>query len=85
MVWQDIVITIANLAFTCSIINQVIYGFRKKKGLITLATSGLTAVSLFIMSIAFFTLTLLFSGITCVINGVLWSILFFQRLRYKKV
>ncbi len=85
MVWQDLVIGVANLVFVYSLSYQVYYGFKRKKGLLTLQTSGLNFLSLFIISIAFFTLNLYFSFIAILIGSILWLILFIQRLIYDKV
>ena len=85
MIWQDIIITIANLLFTISLINQVVYGFRKKKGLITLTTSFLTTLGLYAITIAFLTLGLPMSALVSCVNGTLWLILLIQRIIYKKV
>ena len=84
MIWQDIVVTIANLLFAYSLVYQVYYGFKKKKGLLTLTTSLLTVIGLYAISIAFFTLALYFSAISTTINGTLWLILLIQRLVYKE-
>ncbi len=84
MIWQDIIITIANLLFTYSLFHQVIYGFRKKKGLLTLTASGLTTLGLYAIAISFFTLGLYFSSIVSVINATLWLILLIQRIIYNK-
>ena len=85
MIWQDIVIMVANLVFTYTLIYQAYYGFKKKKGLLTLTTAGLTFVALYVVVIAFYTLSLYFSAIVTAINGTLWLILFIQRIIYKKV
>ena len=82
MIWQDIVITIANLMFTYSLVNQVVYGFKKKKGFLTITTSVLTFIGLYAMTVAFFSLSLYFSAIVAFINATLWFILFVQRVVY---
>ena len=53
MVWQDIVISIANVLFTISLLNQVVHGFKSKEISITLLTSGLTTFGLIGMTLAF--------------------------------
>jgi len=85
MIWQDIVIMVANLVFTYTLIYQAYYGFKKKKGLLTLTTAGLTFVAIYVVTIAFYTLSLYFSAIVSAVNGTLWLILFIQRIVYKKV
>lgn len=82
MVWQDIVITLANLLFLYSLSNQVLYGFKSKKGLIALSSSFFTFVGLYAMSFAMYTLGLYFSALTIFISACLWVVLFVQRLIY---
>jgi len=84
MVWQDIVITIANLLFTYALIPQVYLGFKRRKGFMTIQTSFITSIGLYAMAIAFLTLSLTFSFFISLINGTLWFILFMQRLIYGK-
>jgi len=83
MLWQDAVITVANLIFFASLVPQVYYGFKEKKGFITLATSGPIAIGLYAMSISFYTLNLYFSSIILFVTGTLWVVLFIQRLMYR--
>lgn len=83
MTWQDIIISVANLLFTYSLIYQVHHGFKKKKALLTLTTSVLTSIGLYAVSAAFLTLALYLSAITALINGILWTILFMQGITYK--
>lgn len=84
MLWQDIVVAVANLMFTYSLFHQVYYGFKKKKGLLTLTTAGLTFVGLYAIAIAFLTLPLYFSAVVSALNATFWLVLFIQRLVYKK-
>ncbi len=84
MLWQDIVIVVANIIFFASLVPQVYYGFKEKKGFITLATSGPIAIGLYAMSISFYTLNLYFSSIVSMMTGTLWLVLFIQRLMYRK-
>jgi hypothetical protein len=84
MIWQDLIITIANLLFTFSLFGQVSHGFKKKKGFIMLKTAGLTSLGLYLVAMSFLTLNLHYSGAVSFINATLWAIIFFQRLIYKK-
>lgn len=84
MIWQDIVIAVANVLFSYSLINQVWYGYKKKKGLITLVTSGLTSIGLYAVAIALITLELYISGAVSALSATLWLVLFVQRIIYKK-
>jgi hypothetical protein len=83
MLWQDIVITIANILFSYALIPQVYHGFKTKQGVMTLQTAILTTIGLFACAIAFTTINLLFSGIISALNGTLWAILLIQKLIYK--
>ena len=82
MVWQDILISLSNLLFTYSLVHQVIHGFKKRRGFLTLTSSGLTSFGLYIMSAAFISLDLMYSGVVAFINGTLWLTLFIQRKKY---
>lgn len=84
MVWQDVVIFVANLLFTYSLGNQVVHGFRKKKGFLTLQTASLTTIGLYSMAIAFFSLSFIFSAVILTINATFWLILLVQRIKYGK-
>lgn len=84
MNWQDTVIAIANVVFSISLIIQVYYGFKEKIGPIKFLTSLPTFIGLFAISFAFWTLGLYFSTIVSFFNGVLWSLLFVQKLIYNK-
>ncbi|MBW2998694.1 hypothetical protein KY321_04100 [Candidatus Woesearchaeota archaeon] len=82
MVWQDIAISIANILFAFSLLNQVVYSFKCKETSITYITSGLTVLGLTAMTIAYVTLSLYLSAASSGINCVLWSILLIQRIIY---
>ena len=83
MIWQDIVITIVIIVFTYALIPQIYQGFKQKKGLINLQTSIITSLGLGVISFTYFTLELYFSAIMAFINGILWIMLFFQKIIYK--
>ena len=83
MIWQDIVITIANLLFTYALIPQVYHGFKTKKGAMVFQTALLTTIGLYAATFAFISLKLYFSGIISSINATLWLILLMQRSVYK--
>ncbi|MDO8508766.1 MAG: hypothetical protein Q7S27_03725 [Nanoarchaeota archaeon] len=83
MIWQDILISIANIIFGYSLAFQVYKGFKDKKKYLTLQTSSLTAIGLFMLSISFFTLNLIYSTIIALFNGTMWFLLFLQGLIYR--
>ena len=84
MVWQDIIVTIANILFSYSLIWQVYYGYKKKKALISLQSSFLTMIGLYALAVVYFSLNLIFSTITGLISGTLWLFLFIEGLIYEK-
>jgi len=84
MVWQDIVIALANVLFSVSITYQAYRGFREKKGFIALPTSSTTAVGLYVLAYAFFTLNLYLSTMVATFSATVWLILALQRIVYKK-
>ena len=84
MIWQDIVIFVANILFTYSLVYQVIYDFGKKKGFATIQTSLFTSIGLYVMAVAFFSLNLIFSATILVTNATFWLILLVLRLKYGK-
>jgi hypothetical protein len=82
MTWQDIVITACIIAFGYALVPQVIQGFREKRGVISTQTSLITCVGMLAMSVMYFTLNLYFSALLALITGVLWEILFLQKMVY---
>jgi len=84
MLWQDIVIAIACIIFSVSLIPQIYQGFKEKKGHIAYATSVPTFIGLFAITYTYFTLGLVFSGVISFITGALWLTLFIQKLIYNK-
>lgn len=84
MVWQDWVISISSILFVYSLSNQVWYGFKKKKGFLTIQASVLTTIGLYAVAISFFFLNLYFSAVLTLVNATLWLTLFLQRLKYGK-
>ena len=83
MVWQDIVITLANLVLGYALVPQVYQGFKNKKGYLNLQTATLSSLGLYVMTFAFFTLKLYLSASVTLVIAILWTILFFQKLIYK--
>ena len=83
MVWQDIIITIVIISFSYALLPQIYQGFKKKKGFINLQTSGITGLGMYVLTFVYFTLELYFSTFMVFIGGILWSILFIQKIIYK--
>lgn len=84
MLWQDWVLSAANIVFFVSLLPQVYQGFREKKGFVSLSTAGPTFICLYAMAITFFTLSLRFASIIAFSTGVLWMLIFIQGLLYRK-
>lgn len=82
MIWQDAVVSIASIVFIYAMIPQIIYGFKKKRGLITYQFSILNILAMIALSIAYFSLDMLFSTIASVIITSLWTTLLIQRIIY---
>ena len=83
--WQDMVITIALTIFSVSLIPQVYYGFKKRKGYITLKTSVPTFLGLCVIIVAYSSLGLVFSSIMTMAAAAMWLLLLIQRMMYEKV
>jgi len=84
MIWQDIFITFGSILLSIALIPQIIEGYKEKKGFITHGTTVPTFIGLYLISIAFYTLSFYLSSIVYYISGSLWLILFTQRLVYEK-
>ena len=82
--WQDIAISIANIAFSVSLFPQVYHGFKVKTGPIKYQTSIPTFVGLFVVAYAMMTLSLYFAATITFITAIMWFLLFWQSVVYKK-
>ncbi len=82
--WQDIVVAIANIMFSYSLIHQVYHGFIEKKGFLTIPTSLLTTIGMFAITVVYLSLNLYISTIIGAFNGTMWFLLLIQRIIYKK-
>ena len=85
MIWQDLVISIANILFSLSLVYQAFKGFKEKKGFLAIPTSSLTTVALYAIAFVYFNLELYISAIVSILNGTIWLLLFIQGIIYKKV
>ncbi len=84
MMWQDVVVTIVSLVFAYAMIPQIIYGFKKKKGVITYQFSLLNMLSMVALIIAYYTLGLIFATIISFFILIGWTTLFIQKIVYKE-
>lgn len=83
MAEQDTIITIVIVCFSYALIPQVYQGFKNKKGYISLQTSGITAIGMYILAIVYYTLGLIFSATISIITATIWTTLFVQKIIYK--
>lgn len=83
MTWQDIVLTVANIVFSISLLPQVFFGFKEKTGSIRLQTSIPTFLGLYAISFVYWTLALYFAATVSLITGTMWFLLFLQRVLYE--
>lgn len=81
--WQDYLITIIMVAFSYALIPQIYQGFEQKKGFINIQTSLITFLGMYLLTIIYFTLGLIFSTVIGFLTGTMWLILFIQRIVYK--
>jgi len=82
--WQDIAITTIMILFAYALVPQIARGFKLKKRLVSIQTSLITFLGMYVLSYIYLTLKLNFSTIVSLITGTLWLILFIQGIIYKK-
>jgi len=82
---QDIILAVVAIALGYALIPQIIYGYRTKKGLISINTGVITSLGLYVLSVTFLTLDLIFSGVMNFIVASLWLTLLIQRIKYGKI
>jgi len=85
MIWQDVVIGVVNVLFMYAMIPQLVYGFKTKKGLISVQFSILNIVAMILLLIVYVSFGLYLSVVLTSALIVLWAVLFFQRVSYGKV
>lgn len=83
MVWQDIVLTMLSIVFAYSLIPQVYRGFKDKKKYIVLQTAVITTTALYVQTVVFFTLQLVFTSIASLTIAILWTMLLVQSVVYE--
>jgi hypothetical protein len=83
MLWQDIIIAIAQIIFSYALIFQVYYGFKNKKSSVTVKTSALTFFGIYMLLFAFISLGLYFSTLSSLISAFCWYLLLIQGILYR--
>lgn len=81
---QDIVITIASIIISISLVPQVILGFKTKTGPVRYWTSIPYTLCLTAIGLSFASLELWLSTAVTVISVILWATLAIQRFIYTK-
>ncbi len=74
--WQDLVLMIGNILFLIALLPSIFSTEKPSKW-----TSLLTAVTLSVFSVTYFTLGLTFATVTVSATAIAWWTLFFQRAR----
>ncbi|PJE81085.1 hypothetical protein COU58_04400 [Candidatus Pacearchaeota archaeon CG10_big_fil_rev_8_21_14_0_10_32_42] len=82
--WQDIVLMIVAIFLSYALVPQIVKGFKLKRKLISLETSGITVFALYVASYVYLSLSLYFTTAITFLTGTLWLILFIQGITYKK-
>ena len=85
MIWQDVVVGIVNVLFMYAMIPQLVYGFKTRKGLISVQFSLLNILAMLLLLLVYVSFGLYISVALTVVLIVMWIILFLQRISYGKV
>ena len=72
-----------NILLNYALIPQVVKGFKDRKPHIAIQTGTITTIALAIITIMYFSLNLILSGIMVSISTMLWAILLIQSIIYK--
>jgi PQ loop repeat len=83
MIWQDILISIVSISIAFSVVPQIYHNYKTKTAGVVLTTSLVSFIGAYLIATAFITLNLYFSFAVTIFNGILWMILFVQKLKYK--
>ena len=81
---EDVILSIAGVVISFSLLPQVIAGFKTKTGPVKLATSLPYALALSSMGFAYFSLELWFTTLITVFSAGLWFTLAYHRIVYAK-
>ena len=84
MIWQDIVIALANTIFIFSLSEQAYEIIKKKSSSLSLINSMTLGLGLSAISFSMFTLDLYFSSIVTGLNALLWFVISILTLKYRK-
>ncbi|MCH8519306.1 MAG: hypothetical protein LAT82_00960 [Nanoarchaeota archaeon] len=84
MIWQDIVIALANTIFIFSLSEQIYEILKLKVSTLSLINTFTLGVGLSAISFAMFTLDLYFSSIVTGLNALLWFVIGFLTIKYRE-
>lgn len=82
--WQDIGLSIVVILFNIALVPQIIYGARVKRKTIATLTALLTIIGAAFIGYIYFSLNLYTSAGIQIITTILWGVLLFQSIKYKK-
>jgi lipopolysaccharide export LptBFGC system permease protein LptF len=82
--WQDKVLAICNAVFIVTMLYQVFDNQRRKRCGISLFTSTLTFLTLYIMSFTFNSLNLFWAAGSAFMSATLWAITAIQKMYWRK-
>ena len=83
MTWQDILLTLVNVIIGYALIPQIFKNFKEKSDNVSLQTSILSGIGLYVVSWIYFTLNLILSAAIVLIIAILWTIITVQGFIYK--
>lgn len=83
--WQDIVITIANIIFIIAMFPQIWYSYKTKQGVTSLFFCLLNIIAMFALVTVYISLNYFSAASTNGIIILLWITLAIQRIKYGKV
>ena len=82
MLWQDMVIFICTVLFGYALIPQIYYNYKSKSGSVTIQTSIITSIGMYVLAVCFFTLHMYLTMAIEIVIGSLWFTFFIQKLKY---
>ena len=85
MLWQDYVLSAATIAFSYALLPQIFKNFKEKRANMSIQTTLITSIGLYICSGAAYTLGLVMTAVFYIIAATLWAVLFCQSIKYKRV
>ncbi len=83
MIWQDLVIALANIGFIIGLVEQIYEIKVSKTSSISLISSSIYSIGLYAMAFAMFTIDLFFSAILTGLNAILWTIILVLSYKYR--